>query len=612
MPDETLNDDSHADAQSAPAVTGSKWNLPASTAVALCAIATMGLWQAAGMMRALSTHYWDRWGVQISHVALQAIFVCIAAVLLVRLFRGSRDAWAQCRALCWVGIVYYCAACAVMLERIPSIFSSPTSVVFALLPVGLLGLICGALGCESARAYCEVLGPDGMAAGQRLRRLVLVVGGALVSVLVATVLLALCGIQAFGFLAAFPPVELQNLVPVLPECAFVQTHFMGWLSPIGFGLIFILPAVSLLLLAWVGPPIAARVRRAFGPLIRPRRRAIYLTAAIVAACILLAELAAINAPIGHGVAAFFHLFALWCIGVATFGLIVGFAVVVVDCAWSWKKPRAWAWPALAAAIFLIGFITIGLIGQLMIWADQAPIRQRHSEWQQAVAADPAALRGGSNIGSDEDLKLLRNTKRLKRLDLNYCCLTAARLQYLEGLNQLEDLSLQGAFPVDRTSDSCLDHLKSLTQLQELNLSSNLGITDIGVEHLKGLTQLRKLDLSLTRTTDAGLEYLRGMTELRELDLGSTKITAAGLERLNGLGKLERLTLDRAKIGDAGSACLKAFPSLQFLDLRGTGITDAGLSHLETLSQLKYLGLPTDHSPINCLSNSNSFVCCCFI
>ena len=169
---------------------------------------------------------------------------------------------------------------------------------------------------------------------------------------------------------------------------------------------------------------------------------------------------------------------------------------------------------------------------------------------------------------DDDLKLLRNATRLRKLELTYCSLTETGLENLAGLNQLESLSLQGSLgnsPGDH-ADFALDCLKGLTQLQELNISCNDAVTDVGLKHLQGLTQLRKLNLGCTRITDAGLKYVKGMTELRELKVDCVKITDAGLGRLKELGKLEELDFGDSNITDVGLEQLRAFPNLRTLDL----------------------------------------------
>ena len=82
----------------------------------------------------------------------------------------------------------------------------------------------------------------------------------------------------------------------------------------------------------------------------------------------------------------------------------------------------------------------------------------------------------------------------------------------------------------KITDAGLDHLKGLTQLQDLELHK-ARITDAGLKQLKGLTQLRELELYGTKITDAGLVHLRGLTNLRYLGLTGTQVTYPAVERL---------------------------------------------------------------------------------
>ena len=59
---------------------------------------------------------------------------------------------------------------------------------------------------------------------------------------------------------------------------------------------------------------------------------------------------------------------------------------------------------------------------------------------------------------------------------------------------------------EATTDTVLVHLKGLTNLQDLNLPSQ--ITDAGLVHLKGMTGLQTLYLRGTKVTDAGVADLQ--------------------------------------------------------------------------------------------------------
>jgi len=61
--------------------------------------------------------------------------------------------------------------------------------------------------------------------------------------------------------------------------------------------------------------------------------------------------------------------------------------------------------------------------------------------------------------------------------------------------------------------------------------SNPLVTDVVLEHLKGLTNLQVLGLSTTQITDAGLEHLKGLKKLGWLLLDNTQVTDNGVKKL---------------------------------------------------------------------------------
>ena len=142
---------------------------------------------------------------------------------------------------------------------------------------------------------------------------------------------------------------------------------------------------------------------------------------------------------------------------------------------------------------------------------------------------------------------------------------------------------------DTGSDAVLDHIRHLSKLEKINLSSS-PVTDAGVAHLKGLTHLEELSLRGTRVTDTGVAYLAGLAGLRRLHLGYTKVTDRGLAYLEGLTELRLLHLEGTRVTDTGLAHLKGMRRLEDLWLQDTVITDAGLTHLEGKGDLLDLRL----------------------
>jgi hypothetical protein len=125
------------------------------------------------------------------------------------------------------------------------------------------------------------------------------------------------------------------------------------------------------------------------------------------------------------------------------------------------------------------------------------------------------------------------------------------------------------------SDAGLANLQGLTQLQKLSLYDNNGISDAGLANLKNAKGLQELDLGITPIGDAGLEHLADLTKLQFLNLDKTKVTSAGLVHLKGLTQLNDLRLDDTAVDDAGLEHLKGLPKLKKLTLRDTKVSEAG-------------------------------------
>jgi hypothetical protein len=103
------------------------------------------------------------------------------------------------------------------------------------------------------------------------------------------------------------------------------------------------------------------------------------------------------------------------------------------------------------------------------------------------------------------------------------------------------------------------NLRSLTQLKTLQfacLPSGPPIGDAAVEHLKGLTQLEELYLNYTDLTDDGLAHLRGLERLKDLGIDSQNISDQGLLHLAELKQLTILRLREARFTADGLQRLK--------------------------------------------------------
>jgi hypothetical protein len=86
-------------------------------------------------------------------------------------------------------------------------------------------------------------------------------------------------------------------------------------------------------------------------------------------------------------------------------------------------------------------------------------------------------------------------------------------------------------------------------------------------YLGTMQQLRALDLSHSNLTDDDLKPLTGLKNLEELDLsGNIKISDEGLKVIAGIGSLRRLRLRGVAFGDEGLAALTALSNLEQLHL----------------------------------------------
>jgi len=157
---------------------------------------------------------------------------------------------------------------------------------------------------------------------------------------------------------------------------------------------------------------------------------------------------------------------------------------------------------------------------------------------------------GDSQVTDIGLAHLKDLSNLIYLYLENNEITDAGLAHLKGLTSLQYLTLYDtqvtdvglaalkdlelatlSIPSAATTDLGLkNYLASLKPPAQLSLDE-WRITDAGLEHLKGLTNLEELDLSRTRITDTGLIHLKGLPNLKYLDLRGTQATGMGVAEL---------------------------------------------------------------------------------
>lgn len=211
------------------------------------------------------------------------------------------------------------------------------------------------------------------------------------------------------------------------------------------------------------------------------------------------------------------------------------------------------------------------------------------------------------------------------VDFEHTPVTDAGLEHLKTLTSLESLNLNST----KVTDAGMERLKKSTNLQSLRLEDT-EVTDAGASGLRSalpnlsitpspgqlatrsaaIARFRNLggmfwanpgrkgrwyivDLRRAKVSDADLVHVRGLThqqESIELILWDRQITDAGLKHFDGLTGLRRLCLGGTQVTDAGLEHLKGCNRLERLNLDQTRVTDAGLAHLKGLTGLQMLDL----------------------
>lgn len=213
----------------------------------------------------------------------------------------------------------------------------------------------------------------------------------------------------------------------------------------------------------------------------------------------------------------------------------------------------------------------------------------------------------SNTGRGvTELEFLRDSKKLRNLDIEDCWLNDASLAALSSLSGLENLSLKNL----GITDDGLAHIKNLSKLKVLDLTSTalrgpglINLKDLtnlislkltfdpakskvdaaAISHLKNLTKLQYLVLHGTHMGDAALIHLAGMTALRDLWFGHANLRGSGLAHLSRMRELNTLCLGGNRIEDKHLAHLAPLTQLSKLEIGLNPVGDAGLAHIKDLS-----------------------------
>jgi Leucine-rich repeat (LRR) protein len=171
---------------------------------------------------------------------------------------------------------------------------------------------------------------------------------------------------------------------------------------------------------------------------------------------------------------------------------------------------------------------------------------------------------------DEALGAIARARRLRKLALGPCHMTATGLQFLKAL-PLRNLRLHGC-----------------------------SIGEAGAAALKEIATLRALRLTEAGIGDGGLAEIASLPRLVVLELGGNPITDDGLAVLKAAKTIERLSLMHTSISDRGASILGTFEQLRSLSLENTQITDEGIRHLLSLRHLQELDVSSTAVTPNCL------------
>jgi hypothetical protein len=213
------------------------------------------------------------------------------------------------------------------------------------------------------------------------------------------------------------------------------------------------------------------------------------------------------------------------------------------------------------------------------------------------------------------------------------------IKYLEGLTQLESLTLWGG-ACSRLTDASLASIGRLKNLEELYFIRVGPIFTVGgVAHLKNLKNLRKVDFAQAwvgpEGADHGDDVVQQLTALPNLESirGISYLSAEGIKTLTACRNLKclgislkdrrqgyygptgvsylaslvsleelHLTGDEA-LSDADLACLEPFTRLRELFISGQNVTERGMASIGKLNQLEKLTIfcPVTRDALNQLN-----------
>ncbi len=224
-------------------------------------------------------------------------------------------------------------------------------------------------------------------------------------------------------------------------------------------------------------------------------------------------------------------------------------------------------------------------------AQKTKDKRECEDYRRLPDADAVSLGFGHTDFGDDDVKLLKSSKRLKSLDLGFTRITDVGFRELCGQShpELESLGIEGT----NITNAGLGELRRglYQKLRSLGIAG-AKITDGGMAYLGSIPTLR--ELSLGRVGDAGLMDLRQLKELQDLGIEDDNlVTDAGMEYIGRFTSLESLSLSGDNITDRGMVHLRNLKNLRYATINCKNVTDVGLANLGAVEQLESLEVYSD-------------------
>lgn len=211
------------------------------------------------------------------------------------------------------------------------------------------------------------------------------------------------------------------------------------------------------------------------------------------------------------------------------------------------------------------------------FADPAALAKVPPDGIDCIRINFYAMTDGENGGGDRALVRLTHLTGLKYIDLDRAEVSDKGVRTLKPLKNIEQISAFGTM----ITGTCFKDLSTMSKLkvlllqnnhilpesvkqipvsfpalQVLNLGHNL-LTDKALAPIARCSQLEQLEISANPgITDQAIPHIVALKKLKRLDLDSTAITGKGLLKLSPLKDLQLIVIDASSLKGNDAAMLK--------------------------------------------------------